>query len=94
MSRSGKRFFSAAVCPGFDAAAPKRNQKKDVQPENINGKVVFPDLSNPPKGLTPLTGEVAKSRTLTESHEQKSHKGDKFERCLPENTEQSACPRR
>ena len=63
-----------------------QNQEKDVQPERIKGKIVFSDLRNPPKIFTPLFGEVAKFRTLTENQEQKSRDGDEVEHCLPQNT--------
>ena len=42
----------------------------DAPPEKIKRKIVFSDLRNPPKNFTPLFGEVAKFRTLTEKDEQ------------------------
>ena len=50
------------------AAEEKKNQGKDAQPEEINRKIVFSDLRNPPKKFTPLFGEVAKFRTLSKKN--------------------------
>ena len=43
---------------------------KDAPPAEIKRKIVFSDLRNPPNNFTPLFGEVAKYRTLTEKDEQ------------------------
>ena len=81
-----------------DVARPQqkkiKNREKDAQPETIKRKIDFSDLRNPQKHFTPLFGEVAKFRTHTETAEQQSRDGDEVERCLPQNTWQSACPRR
>ena len=63
-----------------------KNQEKDAQAEKIKPKIDFSDLRNPRKKFTPLFGEVAKFRTLTEKEEQQSRDGDEVERCLPQNT--------
>ena len=47
-----------------------KNKEKDAQPDKITRKIVFSDLRNPPNNFTPLFGEVAKYRTLTEKDEQ------------------------
>ena len=48
----------------------KKYQENDAPPEEIKRKIVFSDLRNPPNNFTPLFGEVAKFRTLTEKDEQ------------------------
>ena len=68
------------------AAKEKKNQEKDAQPEKIRPKFDYSDLRNPHQNFTPLFGEVAKFRTLTEKEEQQSRDGDENERCLPQNT--------
>ena len=68
------------------AAEENKNQEKDVQPDKIKREINFSDLRNPRKHFTPLFGEVAKFRTLTEREEQQSRDSDKVERCLPRNT--------
>ena len=45
-------------------------REKDAPPAEIKRKIVFSDLRNPPNNFTPLFGEVAKYRTLTEKDEQ------------------------
>ena len=83
-----------ARCPPPSSRERKiKKQQKDLQPEEINGEIVFSNLRNPGKIFTPLFGDFAKSRTLTESQRQKSRNGDEAERRLPESTWQSACPR-
>ena len=77
-----------------DRSRRKKNQEKDAQPEEIKRKFHFSDLRNPHKNFTPLFGEVANFRTVTEKEEQESRDGDEDERCLPQKTYQSACPRR
>ena len=47
-----------------------KRREKDAPPAEIKRKIVFSDLRNPPNNLTPLFGEVAKYRTLTEKDEQ------------------------
>ena len=64
----------------------QKTKRKRVQPEKIKRKIVFPDRGNPPNNFTPLFGEDAKLRTLTENQEQESRDDDKFEGCLPQNT--------
>ena len=68
------------------ARSRKKNQENDAQPEKIKRKIVFSGLRNPPNNFTPLFGEVAETRTLTEKEEQQSRDGDEVERCLPQNT--------
>ena len=63
-----------------------KNHEKDAQPAKIKRKIDFSDVRNPQKHFTPLFGEVAKFRTLTEKAEQQSRDGDEVERCLPQNT--------
>ena len=69
-----------------DRSRRKKKQEKDAQPEKIKRKIDFSDLRNPQKNFTPLFGEVAKFRTLTEKEEQQSRDDDKVEPCLPQNT--------
>ena len=45
-----------------------------------------PTSETPQKRCTPLFGEVAKFRTVTENQEQQGRDGDEVERCLPQNT--------
>ena len=47
-----------------------KRREKDAPPAEIKRKIVFSDLRNPPNNFTPLFGEVAKYRTLTEKDEQ------------------------
>ena len=48
----------------------KKKQEKDAQPGKIKRKILFSDLRKPPENFTPLFGEVAKFRTLTNKEEQ------------------------
>ena len=68
------------------AAEEKKNREKDAQPEKKSAKSILSDLRNPLNNFTPLFGEVAKFRTLTEKKEQQSRDGEEVERCLPQNT--------
>ena len=51
-------------------------------------QIVFSDLRNPPKNFTPLSGEVAKFRTLTIKKNKTVATAKKLSvaRCLPQNT--------
>ena len=64
----------------------RKNKEKDPQREKIKVKIIPYDLRDPPKYFTPLFGEVAKFRTLTEKEQQQGRDGDEIERCLPQNT--------
>ena len=63
-----------------------KSERKSVQPAKIKGNIIFSDIRNPSKNFTPLFAEAAKSRTLTENHEQQGRDGDEVERCLPQTT--------
>ena len=71
----GRTFGQTSIRIGYngwlsrDRSRRKKNQEKDAPPEKIKRKIVFSDLRNPPKNFTPLFGEVAKFRTLTEKDE-------------------------
>ena len=64
----------------------KKTKRKKVSPEKIKPKIIFPDLKNPQNIFTPLFGEVAKLRTLTENHEQEGREENELECCLPQNS--------
>ena len=64
----------------------KTTKKKTHNQKRIKDKIDFSDLRNPHKNFTPLFGEVAKFRTLTEREEQHSRDDDEEERCLPQDT--------
>ena len=75
-----------AFAQSRDRSREIKTKRKKVQPEKMKQKIIFSDLRNPPKNFTPLFGEVAKLRTLTENQEQESRDDDKFECRLPQNT--------
>ena len=68
------------------AAEKTKNKEKDAQQTKLNREIVFSDLRNPQKKLTPLFGEVVKLRKHTERQEQASCNDEEFERCVPQTT--------
>ena len=68
--------YLSALVSSLDLASRDRSRRKikerekDALPAEIKRKIVFSDLRNPPNNFTPLFGEVAKYRTLTEKDEQ------------------------
>ena len=71
MAHVMRPFLLLPPSPSRDRSRRKiKLREKDAPPAEIKRKIVFSDLRNPPNNFTPLLGEVAKCRTLTEKDEQ------------------------
>ena len=71
------------ACRARSQRKKKKTKKKTHNQKKKSTKSIFPTSETPPKNFTPLFGEVAKFRTLTEKEEQQSRDGNKDERCMP-----------